>query len=429
MSKFDFLSNYFSIIQSQDIPIDKNEVFFREKYNEILNYIKVILSLGDSSSDNIKSFDFKGSLLINANFRADVVEFIKLICKNYYLNLYQPNFEKICENPDEFLQNLKQFLKRIKGSKEVGVLKDDENITENSNQDNSISKSRDINKNIILIEQDSYFNALYEDGGFLKKYVSLCYSIGKIPNFLEGNIIFIWINYDYNDVILNYDKIIEYFDLIIRIPKPNIAERESIIRNFKETIENIDFNDEFVLRITEGWEVKDIKDFLKLGLLKLIIKNENEDSIDLTNILQKLLENQEFIPTIPVLKKRYDGINKNEKESMDSELKRESFPENSKQKAKDAKKINIEKEIIGSIQEMKPTEFMVNQLYEEAASKHYNELLIVIDKLRQEGNLSKNERSLLAKYPFILNDEPNIAKINLEKAKKRIDIIKQAFSD
>jgi hypothetical protein len=38
-----------------------------------------------------------------------------------------------------------------------------------------------------------------------------------------------------------------------------------------------------------------------------------------------------------------------------------------------------------------------------------------------------NDRKLLAEYPFILNDSPNIAQIKLEKAKKRVDRIKQAF--
>jgi hypothetical protein len=41
--------------------------------------------------------------------------------------------------------------------------------------------------------------------------------------------------------------------------------------------------------------------------------------------------------------------------------------------------------------------------------------------------LEENDRLLLAKYPFILNYLPKTAQINLEKAKKRVDRIKQAF--
>ena len=70
---------------------------------------------------------------------------------------------------------------------------------------------------------------------------------------------------------------------------------------------------------------------------------------------------------------------------------------------------------------------MLNQLYENAASKNYTELVLIIDKLAKKEPLEENEMKMIAKYPFILNDSPNRAQINLEKAKKRVDLIKQAF--
>jgi hypothetical protein len=70
---------------------------------------------------------------------------------------------------------------------------------------------------------------------------------------------------------------------------------------------------------------------------------------------------------------------------------------------------------------------MLNQLYEDAAFKNYREIILIIDKLDKNEPLEKNDRKLLADYPFILNDPPNMALINLEKAKKRVDRIKQAF--
>ena len=70
---------------------------------------------------------------------------------------------------------------------------------------------------------------------------------------------------------------------------------------------------------------------------------------------------------------------------------------------------------------------MLNQLYENAAYKNYNELILIIDKIQKKEPLEENDRRLLANYPFILNDPPNKAQIHLEKAKKRVDSIKQAF--
>ncbi|MFX1437349.1 MAG: hypothetical protein ACFFAA_09210, partial [Promethearchaeota archaeon] len=83
--------------------------------------------------------------------------------------------------------------------------------------------------------------------------------------------------------------------------------------------------------------------------------------------------------------------------------------------------------IINGIRDSRISDFMLNQLYEDAASKNYTELTIIIDKLNKKEPLEDNDRRLLAKYPFILNDSPNKAQINLEKAKKRIDLIRQAF--
>jgi len=70
---------------------------------------------------------------------------------------------------------------------------------------------------------------------------------------------------------------------------------------------------------------------------------------------------------------------------------------------------------------------MLNQLYENAASERYTELLIILDKLNKKEILEENDLKILAMYPFILNDNPQKAQINLEKAKKKIEQIKQAF--
>ncbi|MBY9021238.1 MAG: hypothetical protein KGD67_09280, partial [Candidatus Lokiarchaeota archaeon] len=81
------------------------------------------------------------------------------------------------------------------------------------------------------------------------------------------------------------------------------------------------------------------------------------------------------------------------------------------------------------IKEERFTDFMLNQLYENAVSKNYTELVLIIDKLNKNEHLEELERKILAKYAFILNDSPSLAQINLEKAKKRIDNLKRAFGE
>ena len=83
--------------------------------------------------------------------------------------------------------------------------------------------------------------------------------------------------------------------------------------------------------------------------------------------------------------------------------------------------------IINDIKSQNVSQFMLEQLYENAASKNYTELILIIDKLNKKEVLEENDRKIIAKYPFILNDNANRAQINLEKAKKRIDLLSQAF--
>jgi hypothetical protein len=89
--------------------------------------------------------------------------------------------------------------------------------------------------------------------------------------------------------------------------------------------------------------------------------------------------------------------------------------------------VNKSSEVLNQIKEERFSEFMLNQLYENAVSKNYSELLLIIDKLNKQERLEENDRKLLAKYAFVLNDSPKMAQINLEKAKKRIDNLKRAF--
>ena len=96
-------------------------------------------------------------------------------------------------------------------------------------------------------------------------------------------------------------------------------------------------------------------------------------------------------------------------------------------KETDVKDLGEKDGIIEEMRDMGVSEFMLNQLYENAASKNYNELLIIIDKLNKKEPLEDNERKIVSKYAFILNDSPNMAHLNLEKAKKRVDLLKKAF--
>jgi hypothetical protein len=140
----------------------------------------------------------------------------------------------------------------------------------------------------------------------------------------------------------------------------------------------------------------------------------NETSNEITDILVQLVESGEFLP-IPTERrlKIYQSQNSDRYQTQKIEKnKYEDLPVD---------------EYRDKIQKKSISDFMLEQLYEDAASKNYTELVLIIDKLMKNEPLGNNDRKILANYAFVLNDSPKLAQINLEKAKKRVDQIKRAY--
>ncbi|MHA1234874.1 MAG: hypothetical protein ACTSQL_07285, partial [Promethearchaeota archaeon] len=145
----------------------------------------------------------------------------------------------------------------------------------------------------------------------------------------------------------------------------------------------------------------------------------NESSNEITDGLIDLIESGEYIPTTPETKQNIE----------DSTIgKSDEFSNKNSMYGRNAESRNVHAiNLSNEIKEERFTDFMLNQLYENAVSKNYSELVLIIDKLNKNEHIEEIERKILAKYAFILNDSPKMAQINLEKAKKRIDNLKRAF--
>ncbi|MFX1592901.1 MAG: hypothetical protein ACFFCL_09425, partial [Promethearchaeota archaeon] len=236
------------------------------------------------------------------------------------------------------------------------------------------------------------------------------------------NIIVIWLNYDIQDINNISDKIYDIFDLFIKIPLLSKIERETVLKDFLERNPKIVFDINDIVNYTEYWEVKDINQLLKVGIFRHFLNSElNETSNEITDVLIDLIVSGEYIPNTPTVAP--GGNSKVESSEEFIQNQQIMYPK----KNKELEKVKDIGGIINGIRESRVSDFMLNQLYEDAASKNYTELTIIIDKLNKKEPLEDNDMKLLAHHPFILNDSPNKAQINLEKAKKRIDIIKQAF--
>ncbi len=390
-------SRYFVSFLPSEINIEKDDIFYRDKYNEIINYIKMILT----SSEDLEVYKYikpKGALLINIARGTDIIDYIKLICSNYYLEVIELNNSEIIKTPDDFFYSFNEILGNFEKDKEEDK------------------------KKIILINQKSNFNKIFNDKSLLNYFINNFQYRHKKINFIESNLILIWLNYDYEELIDDSENLFDIFDLFIKIPLLNKIERDTVLRNFLEKNQNIAFDINTLINYTENWEVKDLNQLLRIGIFKHFLNADlNDVSNEITDILINLIETGEYIPAKTLKKSKKQEIQDIEQESQSNMIKESKV---NKIQEGDIKDQNA---IINEIKNQSVSEFMLNQLYENAASKNYNELLLIIDKLNKKEPIEDNDRKLIAKYPFILNDTPNMAQINLEKAKKRVDLMKQAF--
>ncbi len=402
---------YFRVIKPSEININKDKIFYRDKYNDVINFLKVMLS---NHEDNLLNgyLTPKGAILINVNPGTDIVDYIKLIAKNFYLDLIEFNEIEVLNAPDKFLKTFFSILEAF--GKDVAKESDVDSIRDNSD------KTSD--KMILVINQQTGFKYKFKDNNLLEIFLNVVERNRSNFKFVDENLILIWINYDIQNIELVSDKIYETFDLFIKIPLLNKVERETVLKDFLEKNSRIVFDVIDIVNYTENWEVNDINQLLKVGIFKHFLNSElNETSNEITDILIDLIQSGEYLPhsiTATSEEKQKLGLNTvSIKDNELSPIQKINIIENSKDISS----------FVSEIRESHISEFMLNQLYENAASKNYTELILIIDKLSKKEPLEDNDRKILAKYPFLLNDSPNKAQINLEKAKKRVDLIKQAF--
>lgn len=404
-------SKYFKVISPSEIDINKEDIFYRDKYNDIINFLKAMLTNHDDPTLN-GYIEPKGAILINLNLGTDILDYIKLITKNYYLDLIEFNDIELLKNPNKFL---KSFISILEAFGKDGK-KEEKTETDTRDPDKVEEKK------VLLINQQPVFRQKFENKSLLEVFLNAWQNKSFDYKFIDSNLILVWINYEIQDIKSVSNKIYSTFDLFIKVPLLNKIERETVLKDFLEKNPKIVFDINDIVNYTENWEVKDILQLLKVGIFKHFLNSElNEMSNEITDVLIDMIVSGEYIP---------NSMTQNSEKNSNIELEAEIHQNNEKIPTQIFKKVEDIKDIrdfVNGIRESRISDFMLNQLYEDAASKNYTELTIIIDKLNKKEPLEDNDMKMLARYPFILNDSPNKAQINLEKAKKRVDLIKQAF--
>ena len=407
---------YFRVVSPSEISINKEDIFYRDKYNDIINYIKTMITFHEDNS-LIGYFRPKGAILINIKPGTDISDFLKLISSNFNLELIEFDYNEIKIAPEKFIKSFTSFIKSFRLN--VDKLKDLKEVKGSEDKDLE-QPGEKIERKLLLVDSRLSLKKILTQFNLLEILVNNQQN-GSL-NFLDSNLIVVWINYDIQDIIDISSSLYSTFDLLIKVPLLNNFERETVYRDFLEKNSKIAFDVNILVQQTENWEVKDIKQLLGIGVFKHFLNSDlNDVSNEITPILLDLIDSGEFLPShLPVLVKN-QRIEKNGEENQPVKEQIERLEDVQSNTIKNVG------EYVKEIRELRNSEFMLNQLYENAAYKNYNELILIIDKIQKKEPLEENDRRLLANYPFILNDPPNKAQIHLEKAKKRVDSIKQAF--
>ena len=412
-------SKFYRLIAPNEMDIDREEIFYREKYNDIINYLKIVLTNDEESvaQSYNKFIHPKCAILIKVNPGSDIVDYLKLISKNYYLNFFELNHEEIVKAPDDFISNFIDILENIIEL----ALKNIENETNNNekSQTNDHDLEQSKIKGLLVIDQQK-FSGINLNGKNLLELFMVSYK--NRASLEKDGLIIIWINNTMKEIKKSSQLIFDVFDLFIKVPILDKAEREMIFKAFSEKNPKIVFDIKTLVDYTATWEVKDLIQLLRIGIFKHFLNSElNESSNEITDGLINLIESGEYIPTTPETKRNIENSDSDFYKSDEFSSKNSMYGRNTESRNIYAQNLSSE------IKEERFTDFMLNQLYENAVSKNYSELVLIIDKLNKNEHLEEIERKILAKYAFVLNDSPKMAQINLEKAKKRIDNLKREF--
>ena len=414
-------SKYFVRLLPAEIKVKKENIFYREKYAEIINYIKILLT----DSKDLELYNYlkpKGALLINVQPGTDLIDYLKLISNNYYLEYIELNLLKIQRETNDFSNLFGEVFSTFESFFDKN--KKLENTVEKNDSDKQIKKGKSSasEKKLFIIEEKLDFYDKSSNSNHLANFIQYLSNNNKKFEFIDNNTILIWINYDYNEIIKSSSDLFTVFDLFVKIPLLDKSERETILRNFLEKNTKIVFDINSIVNRSQGWENIDLNQLLKVSILKHYLNSDlNSASNEITDIMINLIDSGEFIPS------NYSNVIETKNKD---DLKQESNhyqDKNLQDKEIQKKQIEEQESLINQIKDENMSEFMLNQLYENAASKHFNEVLLIVDKLKNKEPIEENDRKLIAKYPFILNDSPERAQIHLEKAKKRVDLMIKAF--
>ncbi|MFW9773523.1 MAG: hypothetical protein ACFFEO_15340, partial [Candidatus Thorarchaeota archaeon] len=245
-------SKYYRVTLPSDIQIEKEDIFYRDKYNDIMNYFKVMLT-SDEYSEIQQYVQPKGLILINVHPSTDILDFLRLISKNYYLDFIELDYFEILKSTLEFLTRFDLIFQNLfDETKHKDELQNDSKTYIEGYE--RIKPDR-----LILINQSELPENLLNGQNLLNFF--LTYQKSYNPEYIKNGIILVWLNESLEGINLNF--VYKIFDLLIKVPHLSIAEKEVFLRSYSEKNPKIVFDINTVISYTKDWEILDIRNLLK----------------------------------------------------------------------------------------------------------------------------------------------------------------------
>jgi hypothetical protein len=395
-----------------ELRLEKDKHFSTSNDNSYQNFSRnLIISLNSKNNQkkDVQDFFSQYSLINNLlQFNLDEIE-----KRNEGNNEKPVNSDtlgdisgKILIKTPEF-HEIQLFLQHFKSANYCKLYKLDVFRLTNENKNNSISLKEDLINFFISKDFTEPFIIIFpldELDYFLQEEISLIYSIFKItehftPISLGG--IFLFIS-SLNQKIPNDFN--NFFDLEVNLQIPNTKFKKFFIESILKDIPNNDVDIEHISLQMKDWNVAAIRKFLIFAYRYFKINQKD----DLTN---KIKFNTYFLTDL--IENNKINLCKNDPEDKSNTIDK-------------SKTLNFESNLLEPNNML--NENFEHQLYQEAASKHYEDLSIILDKIQKGIVLLPFERLKLADNSFILKDDPKKALQKLNKAKIIVDKFKKIIS-
>lgn len=375
----------------QDVAISCFFPFYKNIYQYISNYFQMDNFVEtNSKSDPSESLEKeKEKNLDNSSFIFPITGIISLnIPPDHHLEFF---FDKISNEMDISVLYFPEFIQET--LKHSSNLLDSKIIT-------SIGKK-------ILIEIGSKKTILYvemTDESIWRYTIEIItYIITEIYQ-KKNNILVILINSIENMKIPS--KFANLFHISWKFETPDKLSRKNFIHhiflNFSEKLESIDY--ETIANHLEGWSLGAIIEFIKYFINISRIEEQNPktffDNLTTADILNILNSNLIFINNYTQEEQRTDSKNQDSNKSG-----------------------NDYRRIVENTSSF--NQYFEEQLYQEAASKNYQDISIILDKLSHGIILEDFERKILANNSFILQKTPQKALEMLNSAREVLDQINE----